>query len=126
MPGLMIPVLPSGWRYEGWTVINGTALTTGTFLFPNTADMAAPFSGPLPGPPFPGEDYVANAPAGFSFPTDLSGSTIVVTIEPYPDFSADPFFLKPLVGMTPGNASAHVTYPMTNTAASFPMGTATR
>jgi hypothetical protein len=126
MPGLVIPILPSGWKYEGWTVINGTALTSGKFLFPNMADMAAPFSGSLPGPPFPGEDYVANAPAGFTFPTDLSGSTIVVTIEPNPDFSPDPFFLKPLAGMVPVNATDHVSYPMTNIAASFPTGTATR
>lgn len=126
IPGLMIPVLPPGWRYEGWTVINGTAVTTGKFLFPNMVDMAAPYSGPLPGPPFPGEDYVTNAPQGLTFPTDLSSSRIVLTIEPYPDHSSEPFFLKPLVGSVPATASAHVTYSMTNNAASFPTGTATR
>ncbi|HEX6332996.1 MAG TPA: hypothetical protein VFZ78_02150 [Flavisolibacter sp.] len=126
VPGLSLPLLPAGWRYEGWTVISGMPLTTGTFLLTNMADMAAPFSGPLPGPPFPGEDYVANAPAGLTFPTDLSGSTIVITIEPYPDTSPDPFFLKPLAGMVPANAMQHVSYMMTNVASMLPQGEARR
>ena len=29
--GLSLPTLPSGWKYEGWAVINGTPISTGTF-----------------------------------------------------------------------------------------------
>ncbi len=29
--GLFLPTLPDGWKYEGWTVIDGTPVTTGTF-----------------------------------------------------------------------------------------------
>ncbi len=30
--GLTLPTLPAGWNYEGWVVIDGTPVTTGTFL----------------------------------------------------------------------------------------------
>jgi hypothetical protein len=126
MAGLSLPTLPTGWIYEGWTVINGIPLTTGKFMDENMADMAAPFSGPLPGPPFPGEDYIMNAPAGLSFPTDLSGSKIVLTIEPYPDNSPMPFFLKPLAGDVPANAMEHTTYSMMNISSMLPSGTVKR
>ena len=41
-----------------------------------------------------------NAPLGLTFPVDLTGNTIVVSIEPPPDNSAAPFQLKPLVTET--------------------------
>ncbi|HZG00483.1 MAG TPA: hypothetical protein VEY71_05745 [Chitinophagales bacterium] len=126
MAGLMLPTLPAGWIYEGWTVIDGVVLTSGKFMSPMMADMAAPYSGPLPGPPFPGEDYVMNAPAGLMFPTDLSGDKAVITIEPYPDNSPEPFFLKPLEADIPMSAMEHFSYMMTNVASMFPTGTATR
>lgn len=126
MPGLSLPTLPTGWIYEGWGVINGIPVTTGKFLEENMADMAAPYSGPLPGPPFPGEDFVMNAPAGLSFPTDLSGDKIVVTIEPNPDNHPMPFFLKPLAGDVPANAMEHTTYFMMNLSSMFPSGAVVR
>lgn len=126
--GLDLPELPTGWIYEGWAVINGTPVTSGTFMRVDAADDSAPFSGmDSDGPPFPGEDYVANAPGGLNFPTDLSGATMVVSIEPYPDNSPAPFMYKPLVGMAPANAQDHVTYEMqSNVSGSFPTGTAGR
>ena len=127
MPGLSVPVLPAGWKYEGWVVINGVAVTTGTFLAANAADEAAPFSGSLPGPPFPGEDFIMSAPAPLVFPPDLNGAPIVLTIEPSPDNSPAPFTpLKPLVGSVPIGASVHTTYPIANNATSFPTGSASR
>ena len=90
------------------------------------ADEAKPFSGPQPGPPFPGEDYLMNAPAGLSFPTDLSGSMTVLTIEPVPDNSPMPFLLKPLKGTVPSGAAPMTVYQMQNQASTFPTGTATR
>ena len=77
------------------------------------------------GPPFPGEDYVANAPSGMMFPTDLSSATLVISIEPNPDNNNAPFMFKPLV-VTLSGATDHVGYPMSNMSANFPSGTATR
>ena len=125
--GLTIPTLPAGWKYEGWAVISGTPVTTGTFTAVDMVDDADPYSGPDPGPPFPGEDFLVNAPPGLTFPTDLSGMTGVISIEPDPDNSTAPFLLKPLVGGIPSNAMDHVTYMMgSNVANSFPTGTAMR
>ncbi|MGQ0703076.1 MAG: hypothetical protein ACT4PM_08100, partial [Gemmatimonadales bacterium] len=124
MPALNLPVLAAGWRYEGWAVINGQPLTTGTFLNPTGSDQAAPFSGPQAGPPFPGEDFVENAPAGLAFPADLRGKMIVISIEPNPDDSPAPFTLKPLAGTAPQDAQAMTRYPLQNQAAGFPTGTA--
>ena len=122
--GLNLPVLPTGWRYEGWVLISGIPVTTGTFMNGNMADAAAPFSGSLPGPPFPGEDFIMNAPAGLSFPTNLSGGKVVITVEPYPDNSPAPFLLKPLVRTIPNPATQHFTYSMNLNPGSFPTGTA--
>ena len=122
--GLQLPTLPAGWVYEGWAVINGTPVTTGTFTDVAAADQSAPFSGPQAGPPFPGEDFRVNAPAGLTFPTDLGGMTAVISIEPSPDDSPGPFTLKPIVGSIPVGAKDHVTYVIGNNAAGFPSGTA--
>ncbi len=124
--GLNLPALPSGWRYEGWAVINGRPVSTGTFMYGNMPDASATFSGPLGGPPFPGEDFIMNAPAGLSFPTDLSGGTAVISVEPYPDNSMAPFLLKPLVRGIPNTASQHFTYGMNLNSSSFPSGTAVK
>lgn len=67
--GLTLATLPAGWKYEGWAVINGTPVSTGTFTSASAADDSAPFSGATAGPPFPGEDFLQNAPSGLTFPT---------------------------------------------------------
>lgn len=123
--GLVLPTLPTGWRYEGWAVINGTPVTTGTFSSATAADASAPFSGPQPGPPFPGEDFLVNAPAGLTFPTNLSNGMAVISVEPVPDDSPAPFTIKPLIRAIPANAADHVTFAMNLNAASFPSGMAT-
>lgn len=123
--GLDLPTLPAGWAYEGWAVIDGTPVTSGRFTEVDAVDLADPFSGPMPGPPFPGEDFLVNAPAGLTFPTDLAGGTAVISIEPEPDDSPSPFTLKPLAGPIGATATDHVTYSMPNNAAAFPTGTAT-
>ena len=53
-----------------------------------------------------------NAPAGMTFPTDLRGATIVISVEPFPDNSPLPFTLKPLAHMVPVTAMTHTTIPM--------------
>ena len=120
-----LPTLPAGWAYEGWAVIGGTPVTTGRFTATDAADLSAPFSGTDPGPPFPGEDFLINAPTGLTFPTDLAGGTAVISIEPEPDDSPAPFTLKPLAGPIAADATDHVTYSIPSNLASFPTGTAT-
>ena len=123
---LVLPELPAGWIYEGWQIIDGIPVTTGTFVSQfGAADDAAPYSGPQPGPPFPGEDFVANAPTGLLFPRDLRGTEVVISVEPVPDTDSGPFSLVPLRGVVPADAVDHVAYPVENVAAAMPSGTAT-
>lgn len=124
--GLQLPVLPQGWKYEGWAVVNGKAITTGTFTNAAAADMFNGFSGNMGTPPFPGEDFLVNAPAMHTFPLDLSGGKVVISIEPDPDNSPAPFLLKPLVGDVPQNAQDHVVYDMVNHISGTLSGSATR
>lgn len=122
-PALELPTLPAGWEYEGWIVTNGVPVTTGKFTSVSGADDASPFSGELGGPPFPGEDFLVNAPADLTFPLDLAGETAVISIEPVPDNSPNPFLLKPLVGVIPTDALDHSFYSMENNNV-YPTGTA--
>lgn len=127
MQGLNLPTLPSTWVYEGWAVINGMPISTGRFSALDMQDDAANFSGmDATGPPFPGEDFVQNAPMGLNFPTDLTNATIVISIEPEPDNSPKPFAFKPLVSM-PSSAASHTAINMTNqVSTNFPTGTVSR
>ena len=100
--GLDIPELPAGWVYEGWVVIDGQPVSTGRFLDPAAPDDFGGFSGPLGNPPFPGEDFIVNAPDGLTFPLDLRGNgTVVLTIEPADDDSPAPFAMRPLAAPVP-------------------------
>lgn len=79
--GLKLPALYSGLRYEGWVEINGTYVSTGRFSNPKAADLFKGYSSTSAGYPFPGEDFLLNAPAGLTFPTDLSGQKVLVSLE---------------------------------------------
>ncbi|MBV7268434.1 anti-sigma factor [Winogradskyella luteola] len=124
-PNFVLPTLPAGWAYEGWVVGDSGPLSTGTFTEFNTADSAAPFSGAAAGPPVPGEDFFENVPAGETFPLDVRGRTVVISVEPVPDDSPAPFVLKPLVG-TAGNDTAPATHAFDQNLGSLPMGSVTR
>lgn len=125
LPNFQLPTLPAGWVYEGWVVGDSGPLSTGTFTAFNSADTSAPFSGPAGGPPVPGEDFFENAPVGETFPLDVRGRTVVISVEPVPDDSPAPFVLKPLVG-TAGNATAPATHDFGPNLASLPVGSVTR
>jgi hypothetical protein len=112
--GLGLPTLPEGWKYEGWAVIDGTPVSTGTFRDVSAADEAAMFSGDMDGQPYPGEDFLKNPPSGLTFPVDLRGGAVVISIEPHPDDSAAPFFLKPLFDKVPEDATEHTVIEMDN------------
>lgn len=126
MTGLNLPDLPTGWMYEGWVVIDGVPVTTGKFTMSDMADASAPHSGTMAAPPFPGEDFLANAPMNLTFPTDISGGTAVISVEPEPDNSEAPFLLKPLVAGIPDPAMDHTLYMMGLNVSSLPTGTVTR
>ena len=130
--GLNLPQLTDGWKYEGWVVIDGQPVTTGTFINTMATDDADPFSGNMPLPDvngmngfFPGEDFLVNAPAGLNFPTNIAGGTAVVSVEPHPDNSPNPFTLKPLVHAIPASAMDHTVYVMGQNL-NFPSGTVNR
>jgi len=91
--GLRLPTLPAGWRYEGWVVGDGGPVSTGIFTDPAAADIdgAGPAAGPDGAPPFPGQDFIAPA-------MKVPGTTVVLSVEPDPDDSPAPFFIKPLAG----------------------------
>ncbi len=119
--GLTLPELPIGFVYEGWAVIDGMPITTGRFTSSVVADQSAPFSATVaPGPNFPGEDFLINAPSGLAFPTDLSTMRVVVSIEPEPDDSPSPFTLKLLVADVQANAADRQTFAMDNNHEAFP------
>jgi len=128
--GLNLPDLSAGWKYEGWAVIDGLPVSSGTFT--DVADFddnatTTPFKGSLgDGPPFPGEDYLQNAPGSLTFPTDLRGKTVVISVEPNPDNSPAPFTLKPLAHMVPAGATDHSTIDMGTGPVTSLSGTVTR
>lgn len=91
--GLQLPELPAGWRYEGWVVGEDGPVSTGTFTDPAMADRdgAGDAAGPDGAPPFPGQDFINPA-------MNLVGTKVVLSVEPDPDDSPMPFFIKPLAG----------------------------
>jgi len=123
--GLTLPTLPTGWAYEGWAMVDGTPVSTGVFSATSGADGAGPYNGPNAAPPYPGEDFLFNAPAGSTFPTDLTGGAAVISVEPVPDNSPAPFVLKPLVGMIPAGADVHSVLTMGQNL-TFPTGSVSR
>jgi hypothetical protein len=129
-PSLDLPSLPSGWVFEGWGVTQGTPLSTGRFSSPSGADASSAFSGPLAGPPFPGEDFLVNLPAGVASPVDLAdgGSVIVLTVEP--DLAGSdptgpgPFSIKPLLAPVPAGTAPLTSVDLDRDLSTVPTGTA--
>jgi hypothetical protein len=122
--GLDLPDLAgTDWVYEGWVVIDGVPVTTGTFDGPEGADAFDGYSSTLGAPPFPGEDFIVDAPDGLTFPTDLTGQTVVISIEPRMDDDPSPFFLKPLMGAVPDPAVDHLEYDLDDITSMLPSGT---
>ena len=125
-PNFVLPTLPAGWAYEGWVVGENGPITTGMFIAFNTVDDFDDFSEiSQSGPPVPGEDFFLNAPSGETFPLDVRGRTVVISVEPVPDNSVAPFAMKPLVG-TAGMDTAPVTYDFGQNLSSLPAGKVTR
>ncbi|WP_062061078.1 anti-sigma factor [Aquimarina longa] len=127
---LKLPVLNAGWKYEGWVVSEGVPVSTGTFTMSTIPDDNAGDANGFSevasnGPNLPGEDFFRNAPDGVPFPLDVREKTVVISVEPFPDNSAAPFLLKPLVG-TAGKDTAPTSYPFKLNSKSFPSGNVSR
>lgn len=124
-----LPNLGSGWKYEGWAVVDGVAISTGKFTSATGSDQSSFFSSDInDAPDFPGEDFLFSPVniEGLTFPLDLRNQTIVVSIEPEPDSNQSPFSLKPLIASTGTALGDSNTYAMTLNSASFPFGSVTR
>lgn len=123
--GLNLPLLYGGWTYEAWVEVNGQLLSCGRFEDPSAADDFSGYSGPSGGYSFPGEDFVANPPAGLSFPLDLSGAKIYVTLEL--DITKDlvnPYSIRLLEANVPSDAQSKTVYQLQQPAFTSPYGVA--
>jgi hypothetical protein len=126
--GLGLSTLALGWKYEGWAVADGVGpISTGTFTGFTEVDDFNGFSGyeNTVGPPILGEDFLLTPPKGFSFPLDVRGRTVVISIAPSPDDSPAPFAMKPLVGVA-GNDTAPSTYTLNHNLGTLPSGSVTK
>ncbi|SVA33941.1 uncharacterized protein METZ01_LOCUS86795 [marine metagenome] len=124
-PTLALADINNLYMFEHFMVINGIPLTMGRFKTTDTRDLRNPWSGPLTdtAPAVPGEDFVANAPAGFTFPADLSGSRLLVTLEALYGDRVEPSQLIVLEGTLPAVVGGEIIQ-LTNQTANFPTGTA--
>lgn len=128
---LNLPALPAaGWVWEGWAATQKTPISTGRFTSASGADRSSAFSGPTAGPPFPGEDFLLNLPAGVAAPVNLAdgSSLIVLTIEPdlqgRDPTGKGPFSIKPLVAKVAAGAADHSSIQLGRDLSGLPVGTA--
>ncbi|MBZ0268270.1 hypothetical protein K8I85_08940, partial [bacterium] len=91
-----LPVLPAGWIYEAWhSLLFAETVSLGTFPSPSgpDADGAGPRAGPLPGYPYPGQDYPWDPIV------DLQDGTVSVSVEPDDRRDGEgPFLLLQILG----------------------------
>lgn len=129
---LVLPPLKKGWVYEGWAVTDSRPLTTGRFSAPTLPDFFSGFNDVRQAAPrIPGEDFLLNPPvavfAGLTFPTDLAGQVVHVSIEPDMNGSdptgQSPFGVIALEAEVPKRAEPHTLYKMDLRAKDFPKAT---
>jgi len=122
-----LPDLPSEWRYEGWAIIEDRYVSTGKFDSATGSDDENQYSGVDNAPAFPGEDFLYNSPSDLNFPADLSGETLIISVEPNLDLGPGPFSIQPLVASVPNTPTPGDSYDMANNAdSSTPTGVVTR
>jgi hypothetical protein len=129
-PGLSLPTLASGWKYEGWVNFGDKILSTGTFSNVVGVDDGNFFKGSGGTvPAFPGEDFLilpAQVPiSGITLPAAVTSKKVFITVEPFEDRDPNPFFIEPLsatAGITTGSGNS---IPMISNTA-VPSGRVTR
>ena len=101
----------------------------GRFTEVNERDDFSEYSRPTTSPSFPGEDFLRNAPPGFTFPLDLTtgSSTIIMTIEPelggLDPVSVDPFQVELFRTIIPKDAPLNTPLQLTRSTEVLPQGT---
>lgn len=128
--GLLLPFPPpADWGYETWIELKGHMLPLGKFVDPDGPDDWNGYSARTP--PFPGEDFDQNLPAGietgFNLP-DLRGAKLVVSVEPRSLNREEvyPSAIRVFEATIPADAEHYKGYAMRNVAAEgLPNGTVT-
>jgi hypothetical protein len=85
---LSLPPPPRGWIYEAWIKNKERYLSLGRFSQAQGADLSNLFGGKRKGYAAPGEDFLQNPPAGWSFPLNLADGLTRVLISLEPDVPA--------------------------------------
>lgn len=81
-PTLSIPDSTGALTYETFIELGGQTINLGRFEVGDETDDNNRFSAEQFDPPAaPGEDLLLNAPEGLTFPTDLSGARVTVSLE---------------------------------------------
>jgi hypothetical protein len=126
--GLDLPELFGGWRYEGWVEVNGVLISTGRFNSIIGADQRNIFGGSESPLPFPGEDFINDPsvpPLGLTFPIDLTGAKIFLSLELNDGRNAG---TQPGIvlfeGAVPAPAQSRLTYTLNNANSPLPVGNA--
>ena len=122
--GLRLPELPTGWTYKGWVKVSGSYLSIGEFKTDAGNDGGNPYVGANPMPAYPGEDFLLNAPTGFTFPLDLAGQEVMISVEPIGYAKNKPFPLFLLKGAIPNPGNNTTSFSLENNYINFPLGTA--
>lgn len=128
VPGLFLPQAPEGWDYEGWVVSAADTLSTGKFANPNARDTTDIYGGLSGSPSVPGQDFLFNAPEGTSFPMDLAGGSVFVTMEPWEEWDVapgSPFPFRLMESQIPQDAGDRIPYALESLFPNFPRGVVT-
>lgn len=119
---LVLPELPAGWTYEGWVVVDGEPLSTGTFdaVDDFDSDEGGRTAGRQDSPPFPGQDFIRYGGV------ELVGAKVAITAEPVPDNSGRPYGILPLLDEEATDEGRGGYQTMETTPENVPTGTISR
>lgn len=122
-PAMIAPTLGDGWVYELWAELSVGPVSLGRFTSPSERDSAAPFSNQAETFSVPGEAFVMNAPAGVTFPLDVGGLEVFITVEPEPEeIAGTPFGVRISEATIPNGVTGGEALSM-SAVTTFPTGT---
>ena len=122
-PAMIAPTLGNGWVYELWADLSSGPASLGRFSSPSDRDSAAPFSDQAETFSVPGEAFIRNAPVGETFPLDVGGLGVFITVEPEPeDIEGFPFPIRIQEATIPAGVTGGEALSMT-AASALPAGT---
>ncbi len=122
-PAMTAPTLGNGWVYELWAELSIGPVSLGRFSSPSERDSASPFSNRAETFTVPGEAFTMNAPPGVTFPLDVGGLGVFITVEPEPEETGGtPFGIRIQEATIPAGVTGGEALSMTALSA-FPSGT---